>query len=77
MFEIVTSEATYLRSLNVLIDVFLMSPEFSAELTDRCVITRQERHVIFSNIGAVREASERWELPTLSVKDFNLIKIRS
>ncbi|XP_021366449.1 uncharacterized protein LOC110458828 isoform X3 [Mizuhopecten yessoensis] len=57
-FEIVTSEATYLRSLNVLIDTFLRSQEFSAEHSDRCVLTRQERHVIFSNIGAIRDASE-------------------
>lgn len=59
MFEIITSEASYLKSLNILIDTFLKSQEFSAELSDKCVINRQERHVLFSNIGAVREASER------------------
>jgi hypothetical protein len=59
MFEIITSEASYLKSLNILINVFLMSQEFSAEHSDKCVINRQERHVLFSNIGAVREASER------------------
>ncbi|XP_078337399.1 uncharacterized protein LOC111137825 isoform X4 [Crassostrea virginica] len=58
MFEIITSEASYLKSLNVLVDVFLMSPEFSSEHSDRCVITRAERHVLFSNIGAVRDTSE-------------------
>ncbi|CAC5370925.1 NGEF [Mytilus coruscus] len=58
MFEIITSEASYLKSLNILIDTFLRSQEFSAELSDKCVINRQERHVLFSNIGAVREASE-------------------
>ncbi|XP_071147231.1 uncharacterized protein [Mytilus edulis] len=58
MFEIITSEASYLKSLNILIDTFLKSQEFSAELSDKCVINRQERHVLFSNIGAVREASE-------------------
>ncbi|KAJ8320044.1 hypothetical protein KUTeg_001631 [Tegillarca granosa] len=60
MFEIITSEASYLKSVNVLIDVFLMSPEFSSEHSDRCVISRQERHVLFSNIGAVRESSEQF-----------------
>ena len=59
MFEIITSEASYLKSLNILINIFLMSQEFSAEHSDKCVINRQERHVLFSNIGAVREASER------------------
>ncbi|KAK3096874.1 hypothetical protein FSP39_004312 [Pinctada imbricata] len=60
MFEIITSEASYLKSLNVLIDVFLMSQEFSSEHSHKCVITRQERHVLFSNVGAVREASEKF-----------------
>ncbi|XP_069120774.1 uncharacterized protein [Argopecten irradians] len=59
-FEIITSEATYLRSLNVLINTFLLSQEFSAEHSDRCVLTRQERHVIFSNIGSIRDTSERF-----------------
>ncbi|XP_053378788.1 uncharacterized protein LOC123528066 isoform X3 [Mercenaria mercenaria] len=60
MFEIITSEATYLKSLNVLIDVFLMSDELGSDLSNKCVITRQERHVIFSNIGAIRDTSERF-----------------
>lgn len=59
MFEIITSEASYLKSLNVVVDVFLMSPEFSSEHSDRCVINRQERHVLFSNIGCVRDTSEK------------------
>jgi len=60
MFEILTSEATYLKSVNVLIDVFLLSEEFGSEMSNKCVLTKQERHVIFSNIGAIRDASERW-----------------
>lgn len=60
MFEIITSEASYLKSLNVLVDVFLMSQEFSSEHSDRCVITRSERHVLFSNIGSVRDTSENF-----------------
>lgn len=60
MFEIITSEATYLKSLNVLMDVFLMSEEFGADMSNKCVLTRQERHVIFSNIGAIRDTSERY-----------------
>ena len=59
MFEIITSEATYLKSLNVLINVFLLSKEFGSDLSDRGVLTRQERHVVFSNIGTIRDASER------------------
>ncbi|KAH3822455.1 hypothetical protein DPMN_124233, partial [Dreissena polymorpha] len=62
MFEILTSEATYLKSMNILIDVFLKSQEFGVDsaLTNKCVLTKQERHYIFSNIGAIRDASERF-----------------
>ena len=59
MFEIITSEASYLKSLNVLMDVFLCSDEFGSDMSNKCVLTRNERHVIFSNIGAIRDASER------------------
>ncbi|KAK3758909.1 hypothetical protein RRG08_033169 [Elysia crispata] len=58
MFEIMTSEASYQRSLKVLISVFLMAPEFSADMSDRCVITRRDRQVLFSNIGHIKDISE-------------------
>ncbi|KAK6176851.1 hypothetical protein SNE40_015072 [Patella caerulea] len=60
MFEIITSEASYLKSLNIVINVFLMSPEFSSDHSDRCVVTKRERTVLFSNIGAIRDTSERF-----------------
>ncbi|XP_041378326.1 serine-rich adhesin for platelets-like isoform X2 [Gigantopelta aegis] len=60
MFEIITSEASYLKSLNILISVFLMAPEFSSDHSDRCVVTKRERQVLFSNIGTIRDASERF-----------------
>ncbi|GAB1603834.1 hypothetical protein Ahia01_000664700 [Argonauta hians] len=59
IFEVITSEASYLKSLNILMTTFLHSPEFS----DKCsksVLSRQERHELFSNIGAVRETSEKF-----------------
>ncbi|XP_070207238.1 uncharacterized protein [Littorina saxatilis] len=62
MFEIMTSEASYLRSLNVLINVFLKSPEFGHdhEMSDRCVITKRERQFLFSNIGCIRDISAKF-----------------
>ncbi|CAL1530189.1 unnamed protein product [Lymnaea stagnalis] len=60
MFEIMTSEASYLKSLKVLISVFLTAPEFSAELSDRCVINRRERQILFSNIGHIKDISEEF-----------------
>ena len=50
MFELVTSEASYLRSLNVLTTHFMQSSEFQ--------LSRLEWHTIFSDIVPVRECSE-------------------
>ncbi|BFZ23248.1 hypothetical protein BsWGS_26286 [Bradybaena similaris] len=60
MFEIITSEASYQKSLKVLISVFLMAPEFQGETSDKCVITRRERQVLFSNIGHIKDISEEF-----------------
>lgn len=58
IFEVITSEASYLKSLNILMNTFLFSPQFS-DKSDKSVLIRQERHELFSNIGAVRETSEK------------------
>lgn len=58
IFEIITSEASYLKSLNILMNTFLFSPQFS-DKSEKSVLSRQERHELFSNIGAVRETSEK------------------
>ncbi|XP_076451935.1 uncharacterized protein LOC143287661 isoform X2 [Babylonia areolata] len=60
MFEIMTSEASYLKSLNILINVFLLSPEFGSDMNDRCVITKRERQFLFSNIGCIRDISAKF-----------------
>ncbi|KAL8597681.1 hypothetical protein ACOMHN_012648 [Nucella lapillus] len=60
MFEIMTSEASYLKSLNVLINVFLMSPEFGSDMNDRCVVTKRQRQFLFSNIGSIRDISAKF-----------------
>ncbi|KAJ3585715.1 hypothetical protein NHX12_014434 [Muraenolepis orangiensis] len=54
MFEVLTSEASYLRSLRVLIDHFLDC----RELEDTLII--RDRKTLFSNILKIREASERF-----------------
>ncbi|XP_053321159.1 rho guanine nucleotide exchange factor 15-like [Spea bombifrons] len=54
MFEVLTSEASYLRSLNVLTEHFLGS----RELLDAIII--RERKILFSNILKVKEVSERF-----------------
>ncbi|XP_039602942.1 rho guanine nucleotide exchange factor 15 isoform X1 [Polypterus senegalus] len=54
MFEVLTSEASYLRSLNVLIENFMESRELAETIIIR------EKKILFSNITRVREVSERF-----------------
>nr|XP_032817977.1 rho guanine nucleotide exchange factor 26 isoform X1 [Petromyzon marinus]XP_032817978.1 rho guanine nucleotide exchange factor 26 isoform X1 [Petromyzon marinus]XP_032817979.1 rho guanine nucleotide exchange factor 26 isoform X1 [Petromyzon marinus] len=54
MFEIITSEHSYLHSLEVLIRVFLESADL------RITMTKTEQHHLFSNITDVRDASRRF-----------------
>uniref|UniRef100_A0A1B6D5B1 DH domain-containing protein n=1 Tax=Clastoptera arizonana TaxID=38151 RepID=A0A1B6D5B1_9HEMI len=51
-FEVLTSEASYLKSINVLITLFVES----LELTN--LLSQEERQALFSNILEVRKASE-------------------
>ncbi|VDO95009.1 unnamed protein product [Soboliphyme baturini] len=59
MFEVISSEASYLRSLNVLITHFMASPKLSGNVNLGSVIARQERKRLFSNILDVRDCSEK------------------
>ncbi|PAV67618.1 hypothetical protein WR25_02347 isoform A [Diploscapter pachys] len=59
-FEVITSEASYLRSLNVLITHFMASPHLMGHAKSaQSVISSPERKHLFSNIFAVRDCSER------------------
>ena len=58
MFEVITSEASYLKSLNVLIRHFVQSPKFAGvipgDLTHAgAVVTKRDFRVLFSDIIAV------------------------
>ncbi|CAG0902316.1 unnamed protein product [Darwinula stevensoni] len=59
IFEVITSEASYLKSLNVLVRHFVQCPQFSDDSRPDCVLSRRDRHILFSNIVPVRDASER------------------
>ena len=60
MFEVVTTEATYLRSLDVLIEHFMEDPGMNPDLPEgRRVLDKRQHHVIFSNVQEVREVSAR------------------
>ncbi|XP_051918051.1 rho guanine nucleotide exchange factor 15 isoform X2 [Hippocampus zosterae] len=54
MFEVLTSEASYLRSLHVLTDHFLENRELEGTLVIR------DKKPLFSNILRIREVSERF-----------------
>lgn len=53
LFEVVTSEASYLRSLRLLTDTFVLSQALRDTLTPR------DHHTLFSNVQRVQEVSER------------------
>lgn len=61
IFEVITSEVTYLRSLDVLIKHFMEDPGMNPNLPEgRRVIDKRQHHVIFSNVREVREVSGRF-----------------
>lgn len=53
LFEVVTSEASYLRSLRLLTDTFVLSRALRDTLTPR------DHHTLFSNVQRVQGVSER------------------
>jgi hypothetical protein len=61
MFEVISSEATYLRSLDVLIDHFMDDPGMNPNLPEgRRVLDKRQHHVIFSNVREVRDVSAKF-----------------
>lgn len=56
MFELIGSEASYLKSLGVAVDHFYASKALKQTLS------QMEHHILFSNICRVMAASEKWEL---------------
>ncbi|XP_052614450.1 rho guanine nucleotide exchange factor 15 isoform X1 [Peromyscus californicus insignis] len=54
LFEVVTSEASYLRSLRLLTDTFVLSRALRDTLTPR------DHHTLFSNVQRVQGVSERF-----------------
>ncbi|XP_019729876.1 rho guanine nucleotide exchange factor 26 isoform X2 [Hippocampus comes] len=54
IFEVISSEHSYLHSLEILIRMFKNSPELSEAMT------KTEHHHLFSNITDVREASKKF-----------------
>ncbi|XP_056408486.1 rho guanine nucleotide exchange factor 15-like [Hyla sarda] len=67
MFEVLTSEASYLRSLNVLTEHFLGNRDLQESLVVR------EKKILFSNVLKVKEVSERFLMDLESRVDEDVI----
>merc|ERR1719494_195807 len=68
MFEVITSEASYLKSLDILVSHFMMCPDFlpnpnlpNPEMpNEKQILDRQQYHFLFSGVAAIKAASERF-----------------
>ena len=56
LFEIITSEASYYRSLNVLIEVFYKAPWMQPGIQGS-LISSTDKHHLFSNVLAIHMTS--------------------
>lgn len=67
MFEVITSEASYLKSLDILVSHFMLCKEFlpnpnlpSNDCVDQPqMLDRQQYHFLFSGLSAIKGVSER------------------
>ena len=57
MFEVISSEASYLKSLNILISHFVQSTQFSS---DSSVLSKRDQRILFSEVISVRACSEKF-----------------
>ena len=60
MFEVITSEASYLKSLNVLMTHFAQSPKLSGLAGETSVISKWDHKRLFGDVINVRQCSERF-----------------
>lgn len=65
LFEVVTSEASYLRSLQLLTDTFVLSQALRDTLTPR------DHHTLFSNVQRVQEVSE-WSVGSCPLSELSV-----
>ena len=57
MFEVISSEASYLKSLNILISHFVQSSQLSG---DSSVLSKRDQRILFSEVISVRSCSEKF-----------------
>ena len=59
LFEVLTSEVSYLKSLEVFISSFCQNKELIGQ-SDSSILDKRDAHVLFSNIQAVRDVSTKY-----------------
>ncbi|GFS29640.1 rho guanine nucleotide exchange factor 26 [Nephila pilipes] len=59
IFEFIQSQASYMRSLRVLHENFIRTPEFSDFESSSCVLSKHEHDVLFSDIMGIKEVTKR------------------
>lgn len=65
MFEVIATEDSYVRSLDVLVKHFMEDPGMNPDLPEgRRVLNRRQYHVIFSNVREVHEVAKRYDVIT-------------
>ena len=63
MFEVIATEGSYVRSLEILVKHFMEDPGMNPDLPEgRRVLNRRQYHVIFSNVREVYEVAKRYVL---------------
>ena len=73
LFEIITSEASYLKSLHLVISHFVESVEFDAIHSPAAIVTKRDFKILFSNIVAVWTVSARLVVLSLSPDRFKCV----
>ena len=70
MFEVITSEASYLKSLDILVSHFMLDKELlpnpnlpatEGDTIHQQILDRQQYHFLFSGISAIKGVSERYK----------------
>ena len=60
LFEVITSEASYVKSMNLLVNHFLSAPELDTDNMRCSVISKLQHHYLFSNITEVHEVCQKY-----------------
>jgi len=58
-FEIISSEVSYLKSMNILVDHFMSNLRVTFDRDMESILSRNDFKILFSNARAVRDASAK------------------